>query len=1066
MSKIIDYAISHARLTVAVLLFVLAAGFVAYVTIPKEAEPDVKIPIIYVQLTQRGISPEDAERLMLRPVETQLKSVSNVKEMRSTAYEGGGYVLLEFEAGFDSKSALADVRAKVDDAKHDLPKDTDEPSVQEVNLSLYPVLVVALSGDVPERTMLHIARTAKNMIEQAPGVLSAELRGSRDEAVEIVAEPMLMKSYNVSLDQLVAVTQASNSLVAAGALEGRTGRFSVKVPSLIEKPADVLNIPIISSPGASVTLGDIAQVKPTFKDATGITRVNGKPAMTIEVSKRSGANLIETVDGVKKVVEQIKTTWPAGVQVTFTQDKSKLIRQMLSDLQNSVATGVLLVAVIVLFALGFRASLFIGIAIPASFLAGVLGLQLAGLTVNIVVLFSLILAVGMLVDDAIIVSEFAERRMSEGMAPKDAYTLAAKRMAGPVIAATATRIAAFSPLLFWPGVVGQFMKYLPITLIATLSASLVVALLFTPTLGVLLGKATPVSHDDRTSDKGPYMRTVRLALRHPGMTLALAAFLLIAVQVTYGAFGRGVEFFPSVEPDYGQVIVHGRGNLSIEEKNKVVGTVEERVLAFDGLKTVYTRVGEQPRGSSEITEDTIGVIQFEFADWKVRPPAHQIMDAIRAKTADIPGILVEVTAPRAGPPTGKPIQVQLSAINPDQLPAAAKTVAAILASRRDIRDLDDGQPLPGIDWKISVDKAEAAKYGAGVGIVGTAVQLVTNGVKITEYRPSDSDKAVDIIVRFPQDRRSLDQIDDLRVQTASGSVPIGNFVSRSPSPRVGYINRVAASRVMTVSSNLAEGVPSAKVQQEIAQELAQADLGPGVMWKLKGEDEERAKASAFLLKAFATALFLIFAILLAQFNKLTSVMLVLTAIVLSTIGVLLGLLIMGQAFGVVMTGIGIIANAGVIVNNNIVLIDTYDRLRREGRPAYDAIIETCRERARPVALTAITAILGVLPIAFGVNLEFLAREVTVGAPSTQWWINLSTAIVFGLGFATILTLIVTPAALMAIANLSEGRTRWIAHLNRWIPVPTENHIRVSWAGFAAWSGRTIRSWGSKLPRKK
>jgi multidrug efflux pump len=1066
MFSLIDYAISHARLTLVTLAFLLLAGFTAYVTIPKEAEPDVKIPIIYVQLTQRGISPEDAERLLLRPVETQLKSVSNVKEMRSTAYEGGGYVLLEFEAGFDSKSALADVRAKVDDAKHDLPKDTDEPSVQEVNLSLYPVLVVALSGDVPERTMLHIARAAKNAIEQTPGVLSAELRGSRDEVVEIVAEPMLMKSYNVSLDQLIAVTQASNSLVAAGALEGQTGRFGVKVPSLIEKPADMLDIPVISSAGASVTLGDVAQVKPTFKDATGITRVNGKPAMTIEVSKRSGANLIETVDGVKKVVEQIKTTWPGGVQATFTQDKSKLIRQMLSDLQNSVATGVLLVAVIVLFALGFRASLFIGIAIPASFLAGVLGLQLAGLTVNIVVLFSLILAVGMLVDDAIIVSEFAERRMSEGMAPKEAYTLAAKRMAGPVIAATATRIAAFSPLLFWPGVVGQFMKYLPITLIATLSASLVVALLFTPTLGALLGKATPVSHDDRTSDKGPYMRTVRLALRHPGTTLALAAFLLIIVQVTYGKLGRGVEFFPSVEPDYGQVIVHGRGNLSIEEKNKVVGRVEERVLAFDGLKTVYTRVGEQPRGSSDITEDTIGVIQFEFADWKVRPPAHQIMDAIRAKTADIPGVLVEVTAPRAGPPTGKPIQVQLSAINPNQLPAAAKTVAAILASRNDIRDLDDGQPLPGIDWNIGVDKAEAAKYSAGVGIVGTAVQLVTNGVKITEYRPSDSDKAVDIIVRFPQDRRSLDQIDDLRVQTASGSVPIGNFVSRSPSPRVGYLNRVSASRVMTVSSNVAEGVPSAKVQQEIAQELARTNFAPGVVWKLKGEDEERAKASAFLLKAFATALFLIFAILLAQFNKLTSVMLVLTAIVLSTIGVLLGLLIMGQAFGVVMTGIGIIANAGVIVNNNIVLIDTYDRLRRERKPAYDAIIETCRERARPVALTAVTAILGVLPIAFGVNLEFLAREVTVGAPSTQWWINLSTAIVFGLGFATILTLIVTPAALMAIANLSESRKRWLARLSRWIPMPTENHIRVSCAGIAAWSGRTIRLWGSKLPRKK
>ncbi len=370
MTRFITFAIEHARLTLATLGFLLTAGLMAYVTIPKEAEPDVKVPIIYVQLTQRGISPEDAERLLLRPVETQLKSVGNVKEMRATAYEGGGYVLLEFEAGFNSDAALADVRAKVDQAKHDLPKDADEPSVQEVNLSLYPVLVVTLAGDVPERTMLHLARDAKNAIEQAPGVLKAELRGTRDEAVEITAEPMLMKSYGISLDQLIAVTQASNSIIAAGALEGETGRFAVKVPGLIERPQDMLSIPVASSAGATVTLGDVATVKPTFKDATSITRVNGKPAMTIEVSKRTGANLIETVDGVKKVVERLKAGWPEGVQVGYTQDKSKLIRQMLSDLQNSVATGVLLVAVIILFALGFRSSLFIGIAIPASFLAG------------------------------------------------------------------------------------------------------------------------------------------------------------------------------------------------------------------------------------------------------------------------------------------------------------------------------------------------------------------------------------------------------------------------------------------------------------------------------------------------------------------------------------------------------------------------------------------------------------------------------------------------------------------------------------------------------------------------
>lgn len=1024
MSRFINYAIDHARLTLATLAFLLIAGLVAYQTIPKEAEPDVKVPIIYVQLSQRGISPEDSERLLLRPVETQLKQVGNVKEMRATAYEGGGYVLLEFEAGFNSDAALADVRAKVDQAKRDLPKDADEPSVREVNLSLYPVLVVTLAGEVPERTMLHIARDAKNAIEQVPGVLSAELRGARDEAVEITAEPMLMKSYGISLDQLIAVTQSSNSLIAAGALEGPTGRFAVKVPGLIERPQDMLSIPVASTAGATVTLGDVATVHPTFKDAISVTRVNGKPAMTIEVSKRTGANLIETVDGVKQLIVRLQKTWPDGVQVGFTQDKSKIIRQMLSDLQNSVATGVLLVAVIILFALGFRASLFIGIAIPASFLAGVLGLQLAGLTVNIVVLFSLILAVGMLVDDAIIVSEYAERRMSEGMPPKQAYAQAATRMAGPVIAATATRIAAFSPLLFWPGVVGQFMKYMPITLIATLSASLAVALFFTPTLGALLGRAAPVPHDDRASERGFYLRAVKWALHRPGLTLTFAVGLLVAVIGAYGKLGHGVEFFPSVEPDYGQVVVHGRGNLSLAEKDRALGQVEKDVLATGGLKTVYTRVGEQPRGSSEISEDTIGVIQFEFADWQTRPPAHVIMDKIRAETRDIPGILVEVTAPRAGPPTGKPIQVQLSALDPDKLPAAARTVAGILAQMSPIRDLDDGLPLPGIDWKMEVDKAEAAKYGANINAVGTAVQLVTNGVKVTEYRPSDTDKPVDIIVRFPQGRRSLDQLDELRIQTPSGYVPIGNFVHRVPAQRVGYINRVSGNRVMTVSANIVDGVQNAVVQKEITDKLAATGLGDGVSFKLKGEDEERAKAGAFLSKAFGTALFLIFAILLAQFNRFTSVVLVLTAVLLSTIGVLLGLLIMGQPFGVVMTGIGIIANAGVIVNNNIVLIDTYDRLRREGQHAYEAILETCRERARPVLLTAVTAILGVLPIAFGINLDFIGREITHGAPATQWWISLSTAIVFGLGFATVLTLIVTPAALMGIANLADRRERW------------------------------------------
>ena len=1023
MGNPVDYAINHARLTIAILIFLLTAGLVAYVSIPKEAEPDITIPIVYVNVTQRGISPEDAERLILKPLETSLKSVENVKEMRSAAFEGGGYVLLEFEAGFDSNSALADVRAKVDDAKSDLPSDADEPRVQEVNLSLFPVLVVALGGEVPERTLLQLARQTQTAVEQVPGVLSAELKGARDEAVEIITEPMLLQSYNIPMEKLISSFNLGNSLVAAGALEGQSGRFAVKVPSLIETPEDIMNYPVASSGATTVTLGDVAEVRPTFKDPTSITRVNGKPAITIEVSKRSGANLVETVDATRKVVEDLAKTWPSTVKVTFTQDKSKDIRTMLHELQNSVITAVLLVVVIMLTVLGGRASLFIGIAIPASFLTGILGLYLAGLTVNIVVLFSLILAVGMLVDDAIIVSEFAERRMAEGMEPRAAYSLAAKRMAGPVIAATATRVAAFSPLLFWPGIVGEFMKYLPLTLIATLSASLAVALFFTPTLGAMLGRAGKPVEETHLRDRGPYMRVVRLALHHPLATLGLAAVLLVGVIQAYGTFGNGVEFFPDIEPDYGLVQVRARGNLSIEEKDALVRQVENRLLGMPELETVYARAGEGQRGSQEVTEDTVGTVQFELVDWKKRRKASVILDEIRAKTQDIPGVIVEVTKPNAGPPTGKPVTLELSSVDPDLLYPAARKVAAIVAANPDARDVDDGLPLPGIDWKLDVNKAEAAKYGASPITVGTAVQLVTNGVKVSEYRPSNTDKSVDILVRFPENRRSLDELDELTVNTSAGAVPIGNFVTRTAAPKVGLINRVAGQRVVTVTANVAEGVQSAAVQSQILDALKTADLGPGITYKMKGEDEERAKAGAFLMKAFGAALFLIFAILLAQFNKFSSVMLVLSAVLLSTIGVLIGLMVMGQAFGVVMTGIGVIANAGVIVNNNIVLIDTYDRLRREGRAAYEAILETCRERARPVVLTAVTAMLGVLAIAFGINIDFVTRSVAIGAPSTQWWIHLSTAIVFGLGFATILTLVVTPASLMAIANLAAWRQR-------------------------------------------
>ena len=1018
---IVGRAINNARLTIAVMIFLIVAGAMAYVSIPKEAEPDVQIPIIYVSMGYQGISPEDSERLLLRPMESKLKSIAGIKKMTSTAYLGGGNVLIEFQAGANLAKALDDVRSGVDDAKRDLPQGADEPSVNEVNISAFPVLVLTLSGDVPERVLGQAARELRDAIkENVPGVLDATLQGVRDDLVEAVIDPGKLTAYGIRLDQLAQAIGASNSLVAAGSMEGVQGNYQVKVPALIETLEDAANLPIVVGPNATVRAREIADIRSTFKDADSITRLDGKPAVAIEISKRTGANLIETIDAAKAVAKAAEKLLPPGTVITYSQDKSITIRQLLSDLQNSVLTAVVLVFIVILFALSGRASFFIGMAIPTSFLMGILFLSLAGLTVNLVVLFSLILAVGMLVDDAIIVTEFAERRMHEGMDKVAAFKLAAQRMSGPVIAATMTRVAAFSPLLFWPGIVGEFMKYLPITLIATLSASMLYALVFTPTLGAIFGRATKAQEPDRD---GAYMWFVKRAVRHPFIVVFLSLATLIAVPFAYGTYGKGVEFFPNVEPDYGLLYVHARGNLSITEKDALVRQAETRILGWPGIKSVYTRVGASAGGFGQSADaDVVGTIQYEFVDWRERKGANELLADLRTVMSGIPGARIEVSVPEAGPPTGKAIQILLSAAKPDQLTDTARDVAAMLGKIPDVISVTDGLPPPGIDWELQVDRSKAARYGISPYSVGTMVQLVTSGVKLTDYRPAGSDDAVDIRLRLPENMRTLSMLDQLRIETPDGSIPISNLVTREPVPSTGTLTRIDGARTVTVAAGITEGVQADAVRVAVTAQMDALNLQDrGIRWKMAGEDEEQAQAGAFLAKAFMAALFLIFIVLLAQFNRFLSVWLVLMAVVMSTIGVFLGLMIMGQPFGMVMSGIGVIALAGIVVNNNIVLIDTYDHLRREGMDKLDAILQTCRERVRPVVLTALTAILGVLPIAFGYNLELLSHETTLGAPSTQWWIGLSSAIVFGLAFSTILTLIVTPSMLMIVTRSKDSK---------------------------------------------
>jgi len=1024
MGAIIDAALLRSRTVIASLILILIAGVVAYIEIPKESDPDIDIPIIYVSMSHEGISPEDSARLLIRPMEQELRSIEGLKELRATAADGYGAVIIEFEAGFDADQALADVREKVDLAKTELPDETDEPIVSEVNIGLFPVIVVTIAGDLPERELTRLARDLRDDLEGLGGVLEVAMAGNREELLEVIVDPMKLENYNISPVELIRVMTQNNQLVAAGSLDTGAGRFSIKVPGLFESARDVLELPIKVAGDGVVTLADITNVRRTFKDATSYARVDGRPAIALEVKKRLGENIIATIDQVRATVAAAQANWPPGVEVAFSQDKSDDIRNMLTDLQNNVISAILLVMVVVVAALGLRAALLVGVAIPGSFLIGILYLYMFGMTINIVVLFALILAVGMLVDGAIVVTEYADRKMSEGEPKGRAYAQAAKRMAWPIIASTATTLAAFSPLVFWPGVVGEFMKFLPITLITTLTGSLLMALIFIPTLGARFGKpsggvqtglaaaATGDDLDRVTGATGAYIRLMRVLLKAPALVIALAVALLIGIQVYYQQHGNGVEFFPDVEPDQALVYVHARGNLSTREKDKLVGEVEREILKLDDFATVYARTGAGNEQGQDVSEDVIGIIQLEFRDWQQRRPAAAIKTDIRERTRHLAGIRIEIREPQAGPPTGKDIRIQLSSVFPELLPDAVHRVRHHLDTRvAGLVDVEDSLPIPGIEWQIQVDRAQAGRFGADVATVGSLVQLVTNGIKVDEYRPDDTEDEVEIRVRFPESYRNIDQLDQLRVPTERGLVPIANFVTRTPHQKVGKIDRIDAKFKQTVQANVAEDVNVDEKVREISAWLEGQDIDPRIDVVFKGEDEEQKKAQAFLLKAFGVALFVMALILITQFNSFYRAFLILTAVVMSTIGVMMGLIVTGQPFGIVMTGIGVIALAGIVVNNNIVLIDTYAYLVRQGIEPFEAVVRTGAQRLRPVLLTTVTTIFGLLPMVFQTNIDFVTREITLGAPSTQWWVQLSTAVVFGLGFATVLTLVVTPCML-------------------------------------------------------
>ena len=1156
MTGLVDWAAERARMILAMIALSLTAGIFAYTTLPKEGEPDIEIPVLFVSVVFPGISAADSEALLVRPIETELADLDGLKKMTATAAENYAGVAIEFEFGWDKAKTMADARDAMNAAEALFPEGAEKYSINEINFSEFPIIIVNLTGNVPERTMTRIAEDLQEEIEGMDAVLEAVIAGNRKEMMEVVIDPLRLEAYNVTAGELISVVRNNNQLIAAGEVDTAQGSFSVKIPSSFDEPRDIYNLPVKTNGDRVITLGDLADIRLTFEDRVGTARYNGETTVALQVVKRKGFNLIKTAAAIRALIEEAETTWPpelrAAVDIGSSNDQSRVVASMVSQLEGSVLTAIALVMIVVLASLGTRAALLVGFAIPTSFLLCFVLLAVMGITISNIVMFGLILAVGMLVDGAIVVVEYADKRITEGEGPMRAYVEAAKRMFWPVVSSTATTLCAFLPMLFWPGVPGQFMGMLPVTLIFVLSASLIVALVYLPVVGgvsgrmgrgfdgaaavlrarlpwilraalvpvciyaMFLGAMQTVNPDylfgldaasmgamaalpgalmfllaafaasvamgaakiHRAAKKvrSGYRRTnfgflVKLMVANPIMPLVMifgVFFFAFSVFEYFGENNRGVEFFVESEPEQAIVYVKARGNLSLPEKDRILKEAEAIVLAHPGVESVFAFAGagglNQNTSGAEKPKDTIAQIQLETIPWENRRDRPEldgnlIMKELIEALEELPGIQIEVLGIERGPASNKPVHLRLTGDNWPELLRVTQEMRNVFDQTEGLTLVEDTRPLPGIDWQIDVDVEKAGRYGADVATVGAMVQLVTRGILLDTMRVETSDEEIEIRVRLPEKDRVLSTLDGLKLRTREGLVPLSNFITRQPVQKLAEINRIDQKRYFDIKAGVLPGLSrsetdAAGVEKDIlinaneriaflTRYLEANPLPPGVSWEWTGDQEDEAESQAFLSKAFIAALALMFIILLAQFNSFFNSFIVLLAVVLSTVGVLIGMLVMQQAFSIIMTGTGIVALAGIVVNNNIVLIDTYQELSRY-MPRIEAIIRTAEQRIRPVLLTTITTMAGLAPMMFGLSLDFINGGYSIDSPTALWWKQLATAVVFGLGIATVLTLLLTPS-LLAARYWVVTYIVWIARALAVLGVSRQADIARDWA---------------------
>jgi len=796
--KIIEHAINRSRTTLSIMFIIIVAGLNAYMVIPLASQPDVEVPVIIVTIPHDGISPEDAERLLAKPMEVELRNIEGIDEISTYSGEGNATAVVEFEFPFDSDKALMDVREAVDKVKGKIPSTSEEPFIQEVSAGEFAVIIISLGGEgASERKIYNLALKLRDKIEVIPDVLNANLQGHREELLEAVVDPAQLEVYGITNQELIMAVNANNRLIAAGSLDTGRGSFSVKVPGLLENARDVLSLPIKATAEGVITLSDVTRVRRTFKDATNFTRANGVNAISLEVSKRQSGNLIDVVNRIQAVVEEEKLNYPQNVTVSYQFNQAPEMVEQIDSLQGNISTAMFLVLTIVVAAVGLRSGFLVALAIPVSFLFAFIVINALGFSYNFMVMFGLLLALGMLIDGAIVVVEFADRKMAEGKSSHEAYVYAMQRMFWPVIGSTLTTLAAFLPLMFWPGVAGGFMKYLPVTVFAVLLGSLAYALVFVPVLGAMFGK---VSSDDKAvlgyldtlengdvtslgGATGIYARILSFTVNHPLIILASAILILYAIVNAYSTYGRGMVFFTDVDPTYSGVGVSVQGNFSAQETLDIVVDVERRIADAGHLTSYYTRTGSGSRfnmGGGSSAADQVGMMQMELSDRRTRDvTGREVLALHREAIKDVPGVRAEVIEMEMGPPVGKDIQIQLEA---DDLGVLIKETRRIkdhlVHNVKGLNSIDDTAPVPAIEWQVNVDRASAAMLGADITGVGTAIQLLTNGVLVGYYRPDDAEEEVDIRIRYPENQRGIHQLDQLRVNTNKGMIPISSFVNR------------------------------------------------------------------------------------------------------------------------------------------------------------------------------------------------------------------------------------------------------------------------------------------------